>query len=166
MTTSDERRTAMGEARLRLRAEDADDLTIIAACLQDAAVRVSDMTYLPRRRRFAVVLNRYRWEAEAAGGVSGRRGQRVRTGLHFDGVLGVRRVGFEQSDGDRVLELLTIACAPSDEGACLTMVFAGEAAVELSVECIDAILHDLTAPWETEFRPEHFLDRGPSKRGR
>ena len=38
--------------RLRLRAVDADDLSVIAACLQDALVPLSEMAYLPDQRRF------------------------------------------------------------------------------------------------------------------
>ena len=54
-------------ALLKLRARDARDLETIAACVQDALVALGGMKYLPRERRFALMLNRFRWEAAPAG---------------------------------------------------------------------------------------------------
>ena len=47
---------------LKLLAQDDEDLKIISAHLQDAIMRVGDMVYLPRRRRFVAVMNRFCWE--------------------------------------------------------------------------------------------------------
>src|SRR5262249_58588556 len=49
--------------RLKLSARDAGDLETIAAILQDALVPLADMTYRRREGRFALMLNRFRWEA-------------------------------------------------------------------------------------------------------
>jgi hypothetical protein len=160
MTLSEEKDTA---ARINLIAQNAEDLTVLSAVLQDAVLKVGDMAYRPRQNRFAAVFNRYRWEAEGRSrrrrGSGSDSGQRVRCGVHFNGVLGVRRQGFDQNDPERVLELLAIACEPGEEGAAeLTLVFAGDAAVRLDVECIDAQLSDLSGPWQARGRPEHKLD--------
>ena len=48
---------------LKLRGRDADDLEMIAAILQDALVPQAEMKYHPRERRFALMVNRFRWEA-------------------------------------------------------------------------------------------------------
>ena len=55
----------MAKPGLRLLAEDEEDLKIISAHVQDAVVRVGDLAYLPKARRFALLLNRYRWEDDA-----------------------------------------------------------------------------------------------------
>ena len=68
---------------LLLRAEDADDLKILSACVQDMAVKVLDVAWEPARRRLVLLGNRYRWEA--------RQPTRVRSALRFDGVLKVAR---------------------------------------------------------------------------
>ena len=52
---------------LRLQALDAEDLALISAHLQDAAVRVGDIAFLKERRRFALVAARFDWEAETEG---------------------------------------------------------------------------------------------------
>ena len=47
---------------LRLRAEDAEDLAVLSACLQDALVAVRDFAYDPGARVFIMAANRFRWE--------------------------------------------------------------------------------------------------------
>ena len=47
---------------LKLRARDGGDLEMIAAILQDALVPLDSMKYLPQEQRFALMLNRFRWE--------------------------------------------------------------------------------------------------------
>ncbi len=77
-----------GERPLRLVAQDADDLPVISALVQDAVLTVTDMKCDPKRRRFALLVNRFRWEdrAEAAERV-GRAYERVRSVLVVEDVL-------------------------------------------------------------------------------
>ena len=49
--------------KLKLRAVTAEDLRLVSACLQDALVTVSDMNWFGAQLRFAVLANRFRWEA-------------------------------------------------------------------------------------------------------
>lgn len=136
---------------LRLRAEDADDLVVIAAMLQDAITRPADMAFDRRRRRFAAVFNRFAWERD--GGAGGPA--RVRTGVHFDGVLAVKMKGINRRGRDP-LALLTIGLADAGDGAAdITLEFAGGASLRLSVECVEAEIADLTRPWPAKSRPNH-----------
>ena len=48
---------------LRLLAQDADDLDVISAAVQDAVLKIGDIDYEPKAKRLTVALNRYRWEA-------------------------------------------------------------------------------------------------------
>src|SRR5947207_7548234 len=105
-------------AGLRLLAEDADDLRVISACLQDALVKVGDITYVPTTRQFALLASRFRWETAGGGDVrfadvvAGRithaPHERVRAALSFGGVLRVRRHRLAQEAAEHVLELLSI----------------------------------------------------------
>lgn len=154
---------AKGRARaLRLRAEDTEDLAVLAACLQDALVTVGAMSFDARRRRFFMALNRFCWECEGEGGRAfGQRHQRVATGLRVEGVLSARMQGIDRAKGDSVLELLSILGQAGPEGsAALTFVFAGGGAVRLDVECIDCYLADLDQPIPVPVRPRHPVDRG------
>ncbi|MBM3511364.1 MAG: DUF2948 family protein [Alphaproteobacteria bacterium] len=147
---------------LKLRAEDAEDLAVIAACLQDAVVLRRDMTYRPKERRFAAVLNRFRWEKEGADAAA-RRGERIRAGLHFDHVGAVKTRHLE-SDGGAALELLTIEARPDPAGGAeITLVFAGGGEIKLAAECVDCSLDDLTEPWSARARPAHPIDESGAK---
>jgi hypothetical protein len=146
---------------LRLRAVDAIDLSIVAAHLQDAIAQVGDMTYQPGKRRFALMLNRFMWE-ELDGPAKGAKAdktapyRRVRSALHFDAVERVQHQGLKLGRKDAVAELLTLAFEMRNEPAGLIkMTFAGGGVMKLDVECLDAWLTDVSAPWPTPHRPGH-----------
>ena len=146
---------------LKLMAEDQDDLAVIAACLQDAVAVKGDMTYLPRQRRFVLVVNRYRWELKQDGR-RGRRGQRIRCGVHFDDVTAAEVHGIDQADPTQVLELLTVAAEPNASGGVsIGLLFAGGAMIRLQADCIACQLADLGMPWDTPLQPRHALAGDP-----
>jgi hypothetical protein len=127
---------------LKLLAFDGEDLEVISTHLQDAAVKPADMAWLPREKRFALVVDRFDW----CGAQSGERTRR-RSGLHFERVLGVKRSHFEQ-DGDAAAVLLSIAFDVSDDPAGLvTLYFEGGGAIRLEVECLEAAMSDLGPAW-------------------
>ena len=147
---------------LRLRAIDQLDLSVIAAHLQDAVVKVGDMGFDPARRRFAILFNRFMWEdvqdEQGAGPKADRDApyRRVRSAVHFDGVMRVQSSGLRLSDKDASAELLTLKFEPTENPAgTMSLTFAGGAALRLEVECLDAWLTDISAPWSTPQRPDH-----------
>lgn len=142
---------------LHLAAEDADDLKAISALLQDAVLTLADMAYLPKARRFALVLNRYQWEAvKPAAKKAEGRGTRVRTGLHIDNVLKAESQHIPQGAKETILSLLalTFEGAP-DSGGTITLTFSAGKAVRLTVEALDVALDDLSEAWAAKRRPEH-----------
>lgn len=158
----DERRKTPRFPPLRLRAEDAEDVTVLAACLQDATLRAADMAWQPQQRRFAMLLNRFRWEDENRVDARGKLVRamphvRVPAGLHFDGVLKVQSSGIDRDNTKASLELLSIIAEPHGEApaALLTLVFAGGGAVRLEVECVDAQMQDLGTPYPVRRVPKH-----------
>ena len=137
--------------KLKLRAEDAEDIAVIAACLQDALVMVADMAYLPDDRRFVMVANRFRWE-EGVGSGDGRAPfSRVNCGVRFDGVARVRRRHIDRMKPGRTLELLTIRAGDGY----VDLVFAGGAEIRLDAAAISCHIEDLDEPWPTRVRPTH-----------
>jgi hypothetical protein len=140
---------------LKLVALDQEDLAVVSAHVQDAVLKVGDMTFLPREKRFVLSMNRFVWES-ARGGLFKRTFERRRAALHFNRVLGVRSGGFRRNRKEDVLELLAIRFAVAREPAgTVELVFAGGGAVRLEVECIEAQLADLGAAWETRAKPVH-----------
>jgi hypothetical protein len=146
-------RVAMTE--LKLIALDEEDLAVVSSLLQDAVVRVADMSYLPTQKRFAAIVNRFDWEkaAKASGGKDYRR---KRTALRFDRVFGAKSKNVKPSGGSRVLSLLAVSFEPGNlPGGRVTLTFSGDASIQLEVECIEAELKDLGLTWRTRSRPEH-----------
>ncbi len=141
---------------LKLLALDEEDLRVVSAHLQDAIMRVQDMTYLPRQQRFAAVLNRFDWlDAEKGEGRRGRY-QRRQAALRFDRVLDAKIQNVNDRHNDGIYELLAIQFQPSDPpGGEVLLIFAGNAAIRLTVECIEAELRDLSAAWRARTRPQH-----------
>ena len=143
-------------ARLRLAASDAEDLEVLSARLQDAVFKLKYASVKPKKRRFALVVNRLQWEA---GGKT-----RVRAGLHFDGVLKVQSHMVKLGAGEAVVSVLALrfsAHGGEDPGGAIEIVLAGGGAIRLTVECVDAELADLTAPWTARATPDHEADNGP-----
>lgn len=143
----------MGDADpLRLLAEDDEDLAILSAALQDAIVRVGDVSWEPGGRRLTLELCRYCWES-----VEG--GKRVRAGLQLGGVLRVRARDLPQDVPDAMLELLTLDFAPGEApGGTLWLRFAGGGDLRAEVECVDVALADLTPAWTARRTPRHTVD--------
>lgn len=144
---------------LKLIALDAEDLGVISAHLQDSVLRVGDLVYLRKERRFATVLNRFNWAQTAESGSGGRRGhERRRAGLRFERVRGAKLQGIDLKDKEAVLSLLAIGfqpAGPDDAAGHVTLVFSGGAAILLEVECVEVELKDLGAAWRTKTKPDH-----------
>lgn len=152
---------------LKLRAIDADDVAVLAACLQDALVPASDMRYLAAERRFVLVANRFCWEKlpatsldPAAGAEEKGPFERVHCGLAIEHVTRVQARGFTpggEEGKERLFEVLTILPeeGAAGGGAALTLVFAGQVAVRIEVERIEILAQDVGEPWPTLWRPQH-----------
>ena len=133
---------------LKLLAEDADDLKVIAAALQDAVGKIGDISYEPRARRLTLAFNRYRWE--------GKGGERVRAALQLGSVQKVQARKLRRTAKDAVVELLDVAFEPGEApGGAVTFTFAGGGDLRAEVECLDVVLADVSAPWATPRTPKH-----------
>jgi hypothetical protein len=134
---------------LRLRVEDAEDLQVISAALQDAVAKLGDLTFDPRTRTLTLAVNRYRWEA-------GQRRERVRSALQVGSVLNVRSRALRRDAPGAVVELLSIGFeAAEPPGGILVVTLAGDGELRAEVEALDAVLVDLSDPWPTRREPRH-----------
>lgn len=139
---------------LHLLAADGEDVQIVSACLQDAVMKIGDMAFLPKQRRFAFVANRFVWEE----GVSKKKGPftRVRCGVHFDDVFKVRARNIRQDAKSAVVSLLGAEFFSQEDGCgTIVLAFAGGGEVCLDVEGINVSVNDISVPWRTKSKPEH-----------
>lgn len=145
------------EAPLRLRAENAEDLQVIAALTQDAVGKVVNVRYSPRRRRFSLLLYRFRWEDRARAEREKRPCERVAAALTFDDVLRARAAGLDPRQRDAVFNLLDIGFEPAEDGTgAIRVTCSGAASLQMQVECVNVSLVDLTRPWAAGGDPQHF----------
>ena len=106
---SDARFEDGGDKPLRLKALDTHDLTVISSLTQDAVFPASEMTWDRKARRFALLLNRFRWEDDANVTGARRQVERVQSVLSIEDVVAVKTQGLQTRDADTVLSLLSIA---------------------------------------------------------
>ena len=135
---------------LRLLAQDAEDLAVISAALQDAVARIGDIAFEPSARRLTIAFNRFRWEA------GGKTRERVRSGLQLGGVLSVQSRKLRRDAKSAVVELLSLSFEPGEApGGAVVFTFAGGGDLRAEVECLDAVLADVSTPWPTPRAPAH-----------
>lgn len=131
---------------LHLLAEDADDLQIISAALQDAILRPVDIRWEKEARRLTVVLSRFCWECG---------GTRVMTAMQFGDVEAVKSRRLPRAP-EAALELLALDFLPTEApGGHVMMMFAGGGDLRIDVECLDAVLTDLSERWPARMSPTH-----------
>lgn len=160
---------------LKLIALDDEDLEIISAHVQDAVVKINEISWLAKDKRFIVPLKRFAWEEVFAGTKRRRRNttERHLTVLRFDRVLGVKAKGFAGSRSieslqdtspisqnvkkSDILSLLTIRFERQKQGpeGTIYLIFSGQTIIRLEVECIEAELRDLGPVWQMGSCPKH-----------
>jgi len=144
-----------GEAPLNLGALDAEDLQVISSLAQDAVFPASEMRWMKREGRFALLLNRMRWEDE---GATRHAPERVQSVLLFNTVQSVASQGVPKGDADTVLSLLNVTFEQTDApSGHITLTLAGDGAIRLTVEALDVTLKDVTRPYvaPSKKRPHH-----------
>jgi hypothetical protein len=138
---------------MKLAALDRDDIEVVSTHVQDAVVKVADIRWRPDEHRLVVALNRFDWES-----ANGKEPQfrRRRSALRFDRVLACKCRNVSPKDKDAVLNLLAVEFTETDTPAGVVMlVFSGNAALRLEVECLECELVDLGPTWTTVQCPAH-----------
>lgn len=134
---------------LRLLAEDEDDLHIISAALQDAIMRPVDIVWEPASRRVTLQLSRFCWECG---------GTRVMAAMQFGDVIAVKSRRLPRLP-ESALELLAMDFEPGDApGGRVILMFAGGGDLRIDVECLDAVLTDLSERWPARVAPTHVAE--------
>lgn len=133
------------EAPLNIGAFDTEDLLVIAALVQDAVFPTGEMVWDKTARRFALLVNRFRWEDDRA---QRNAPERVQSMLLIDQVDAVATNGIDRGDKDTILSLMDIGfdeeVSPSGY---ILLTLAGDGAIRLKVEALEVTLKDVTKPY-------------------
>ena len=139
--------------KLKLSALDADDLGVISAAVQDSLVAVRDCAWFAGEKRFVLLLNRFRWEADP--GIEAKY-WRIHSALVFNEVDAVHHHRVPLKQPDRVLELLSVGLESRGEnGRSVTVRFAADRAIRLEIARLACHLGDVGEPWPTPWKPAH-----------
>lgn len=151
------------EGGVRLLAETADDLEVLAALLQDAIVPGEDMTHDRGGRRFVMVVNRFCWDLPPVEGVTSEDGgpvyERRLCGVQIHNVTAVRQTGMPTDRRAALLNLLTIKVDVGEAGGVrVEWLFSGGAALQLDLDSLLVMAEDIDAGQPTPNRPTHDVD--------
>lgn len=144
---------------MRLRAQDAEDLKVVSALMQDAIIPIGEIAWLPDERLFVLLASRFLWEGRQDDGgptpdAGGEMPERVQCALRFGGVDIVRRRGLDLTRRGCFLSLLSIEAV--EEGVVLHL--SGGADIRLEGTALECRLEDRGEPWPAGRRPDHGIN--------
>lgn len=147
--------------KLLLHINEPEQIKIMSAHLQDVIIKTSDIKFLEKKRCFAMVGNRFCWEANEG------ENYRILCGFHFDCVEKVSYRGFKQSDDGLALNLLAI-CFEAGElpSGVVQLIFADNCEVQLEVESVQAFLQDVSEKWQVKTRPQHGISSDETEKNK
>ncbi len=145
--------------KLKLRAEDPEDLAIISAVLQDARVSLGEMVFDPASGRFMAAFARYMRELQEDP-CSCEGLLEVPSALTFEKVEKVLYRDLDPDDPAKEMVLLTIATEPGrDHLLHIHLVFAGGGEIQLRTDTISCRLEDFGESCPCRVDPcDHFAE--------
>lgn len=146
------------EQPLRLKALDVEDLGVVSGLIQDAIFPASEIKWDRAARRFAVLLNRFRWEDADKAETRKRDYERVQSVLLIEDALRVQSQGIDPRDTDMVLSVLTLGfVAGEDGGGFVELTLAGDGVIRIEIEALEVVLKDVTRPYvaPSKAKPGH-----------
>ncbi|MGL5168353.1 MAG: DUF2948 family protein [Afipia sp.] len=128
-------------SRRKLAALDEDDLAVISAHIQDAAVVAGDILWRQSEKRLIVAMRRMDCEDILAGDCVPRR---LISALRFDRVLSCQSREIDMEAPELPLTLLGLEFHPGKKpGGQVLLLFASGGVLRLEVECLECELADL-----------------------
>ena len=147
-----------GDKPLRLKAMDGEDMTVLSSLAQDAVFPASEMKWDRKARRFALLINRFRWEDAPNAKIGKRQVERVQAVLSIEDVVAVKTQGVNGRDADMVHALLSVTFEAGDDGTGrVVLTLSGDGAIAIDVEALEIMLRDVTRPYIAPSRkvPQH-----------
>ena len=116
-------------------ASDQEGLQMISACSSGAKVKISDIKYLKSNKVFLLSIQRTRIE-------NNQVDKKVNSICRFDFVDKVRSKNIDQSNQEKVLELIGIDYLKNNNNYEINLIFNNNGHIALITEAIDARLED------------------------
>nr|WP_252734738.1 DUF2948 family protein [Octadecabacter sp. B2R22] len=143
---------------MRLKALDGEDLGVLSGLIQDAIFPATEIKWDRSARRFAILLNRFRWEDAPKAEARNRTYERVQSVIVIEDAMAVQSQGVDPRDKDMVLSILSVSFDEgTDGGGYVELTLAGDGAIRVQVEALEVVLKDVTRPYgaPSKSKPEH-----------
>ena len=125
----------MSKYLAKIIASDQEGLQMISACSSGAKVKISDIKYLENNKVFLLSIQRTRIE-------SNQNNKKVNSICRFDFVDKVRSKNIDQSNQEKVLELIGIDYLKNNNNYEINLIFNNNGHIALITEAIEARLED------------------------
>ena len=127
------------DSALYLGAFTPEDVEVVSSILQDGVFCMKDLAWTKKKRKLALLVNRFRWENNLP--------ERVRTILIINNVLKISSQGIERTDMNTPLNLLKLDVNQTKKGTFLTLLLSEFGAIRCEIEAIEISMKDVTRPY-------------------
>ncbi len=125
----------MNKYLAKIIASDQEGLQMISACSSGAKVKIEDIKYLASNKVFLLSIERIKVESE-------QEDKKINSICRFDFVDKVRSKNIDQSNKEKVLELIGIDYLKNNDVYEINLIFSNNAHIALTTETIEARLED------------------------
>ena len=125
----------MNKYLAKIIASDQEGLQMISACSSGAKIKIADIKYLASNKVFLLSIERTKVESD-------QEDKKINSICRFDFVDKVRSKNIDQSNQERVLELIGIDYLKNNNVYEINLFFNNNAHISLSTETIEARLED------------------------
>ena len=125
----------MNKYLAKIIATDQEGLQMISACSSGAKVKVGDIKYLSFNKVFLLSIERTKIE-------SGQENNKINSICRFDFVDKVRSKNIDQSNQEKILELIGIDYLKNNDDYEINLIFNNNAHITLTTETIEVRLED------------------------
>ena len=144
--------------KLSLIAQNEEDLVVISTLCQDSIIKIANIKWAKKSKRFYLLINRFCWELNDLSKQKSSNMLRINSIMSFNSVLSVKSAGIQQNNNSDITSLLTINYNFFNfEKQAIDLIFSGNSQISLNIECIDVFLKDISEPFEgtTSKQPKH-----------
>ena len=144
--------------KLSLIAQNEEDLVVISTLCQDSIIKIANIKWAKKSKRFYLLINRFCWELNDLSKKKSSNMLRINSLMSFNSVLSVKSAGIHQNNNSDITSLLTINYNFFNfEKQAIDLIFSGNSQISLNIECIDVFLKDISEPFEstTSKQPKH-----------
>ena len=133
---------------LKLKVEDAEDLQILSACVQDALFKLEDATFVEGSQSFIMLLDRYCWEKED---LDKKAYYRSKAALHIEMANGYEL--FFETDKPKTHEFSLLSMHLKDDTIFLHCV--DQSIFSVKINALKIFLRDIEEARQVDQRPDH-----------